>query len=215
MYLTDWKMTFDGHKDLPCKAPCSMYSVLYEQGIIEDPFYGMNEREYMHLSEKDCKFECEFEVDEKLLTKEFCELTFLGLDTICRISLNGTLLDKVENMHRAYTYDVKPLLKTGMNKIELDFASPVKYFEKMNNKHFLWTNGDTIPGAAHLRKALYMSGWDWGPTLPDMITCTFVSIIMTAKLCLKLRLKRYMVKALNFMLKLMVRQFFLKMAKAL
>ena len=55
-----------------------------------------------------------------------------------------------------------------MNKIELDFASPVKYFEKMNNKHFLWTNGDTIPGAAHLRKALYMSGWDWGPTLPDM-----------------------------------------------
>ena len=38
----------------------------------------------------------------------------------------------------------------------------------MNNKHFLYTNGDTIPGAIHLRKALYMSGWDWGPTLPDM-----------------------------------------------
>ena len=38
----------------------------------------------------------------------------------------------------------------------------------MNNKHFVQTNADTIPGAAHLRKAFYMSGWDWGPMLPDM-----------------------------------------------
>ena len=29
-------------------------------------------------------------------------------------------------------------------------------------------DGDTLPGAAHLRKAMYQSGWDWGPTLPDM-----------------------------------------------
>ncbi len=168
MYLTEWKMTYEEHKNLACTAPCSMYSVLLENKLIDDPFYGLNEREYMHLSEKDCKFECEFEVDETVLSKEYLELTFLGLDTICAITLNGTLLDNTMNMHRAYTYDVKHLLQSGKNRIELDFSSPVKYFEKMNNKHWLWTNGDTIPGASHLRKAFYMSGWDWGPTLPDM-----------------------------------------------
>lgn len=168
MKLTNWKMTFDGHKNLSCTAPCSMYSVLLDHKIIDDPFYGLNEREYQHLSKKDCKFECEFDVDSETLAKEYNELNFLGLDTICDIYLNGTLLDSVMNMHRKYTYDVKSLLKNGTNKLELYFSSPVKYFEKMNNKHWLWTNGDTVPGACHLRKALYMSGWDWGPTLPDM-----------------------------------------------
>ena len=168
MLLTNWKMTYDNHKDLACSAPCSMYSVLLDHKIIDDPFYGLNEREYQHLADKGCKFECEFDVDAETLAKEYNELTFLGLDTICDIYLNGTLLDSVMNMHRKYTYDVKSLLVMGKNKIELDFSSPTKYFEKMNNKHWLWTNGDTIPGACHLRKALYMSGWDWGPTLPDM-----------------------------------------------
>ncbi len=168
MKLANWKMTYEEHKNLACSAPCSMYSVLLEHGLIDDPFYGLNEREYMHLSEKDCKFECEFDVEEDSLSKEFAELTFLGLDTICDIYLNGVKIDSVMNMHRAYEYDVKKLLVAGINKLVLDFSSPTKYFEKMNNKHWLWTNGDTIPGASHLRKAFYMSGWDWGPTLPDM-----------------------------------------------
>ncbi len=168
MKLTNWKMTYEEHKNLECTAPCSMYSVLLDHKIIDNPFYGLNEREYMHLSDKGCKFECEFEVSEEMLTKEYLELTFLGLDTICEITLNGSLLDNTMNMHRAYTYDVKSFLKVGKNTLELDFSSPTKYFEKMNNKHWLWTNGDTIPGASHLRKAFYMSGWDWGPTLPDM-----------------------------------------------
>jgi len=168
MKLTNWKMTYEEHKNLECTAPCSMYSVLLDHKIIDDPFYGLNEREYMHLSDKGCKFECDFDVDEYTLSKEYIELTFLGLDTICEITLNGRLVDNTMNMHRAYTYDVKQLLKAGKNTLVLDFSSPTEYFEKMNNKHWLWTNGDTLPGACHLRKAFYMSGWDWGPTLPDM-----------------------------------------------
>ena len=109
MFLENWKMTYEGHENLSCNAPCSMYSVLFEHGIIDDPFYGLNEREYMKLSEKDCKFECEFEVTKDMLSKEYLELTFLGLDTICDITLNGTPLDSVKNMHRAYTYSVKEL----------------------------------------------------------------------------------------------------------
>ena len=168
MYLTDWKMSYEHYKDISCKAPCSMYSVLFEHKFIDDPFYGMNEREYSKLSEKGCAFECEFNVDEDILNKEFVELTFLGLDTICKIILNDNLLAEVDNMHLAYTYNVKSILKEGKNKLQLLFSSPVNYFKEMNNKHFLYTNFDTIPGAIHLRKALYMSGWDWGPTLPDM-----------------------------------------------
>ena len=110
-------MTYGDYKDLLCTAPCSMYSVLYDHGFIEDPFYGLNEREYMHLSEKGCKFECEFLIDGEMLSKEFVELSFLGLDTICDISLNGEAVASVKNMHRAYTYSVKELLKEGKNHL--------------------------------------------------------------------------------------------------
>ena len=168
MFINNWKMTCGEYKDLSCSAPCTMYGVLLEHKLIDDPFYGLNEIEATKLSELDCIFESEFDIEASMLEKEYAELTFLGLDTICSIQINGVEIDNVKNMHTAYTYEIKHLLKVGTNRIVLNFSSPIEYFRKMNNKHYLYTNGDTIKGAAHLRKAFYMSGWDWGPTLPDM-----------------------------------------------
>lgn len=168
MQIKTWNMTYGEHRDLACMAPCSMYSVLLEHGIIEDPFYGLNELESTGLSDKGCSFAASFVIDESLMAHDFMELTFQGLDTICRIYLNGTLLAKVNDMHCAYTYEVKKLLVPGENHILLEFDSPTEYFREKNARHYLWSTSDGLPGTAHLRKALYMSGWDWGPKLPDM-----------------------------------------------
>ena len=169
MIVKDWTLYYEGQEPVACQAPCTLYSVLYESGRIPDPFYGLNDQRLTALADKDCAFEAQVEADEALLSRQYVELTFQGLHTICRISLNGRELDRVKNMHRAYTYDVKELLRPGKNTLRLEFASPTRYFAERHAKHYLYTNdGDTIPGAAHLRKALYQSGWDWGPALPDM-----------------------------------------------
>ncbi|MBQ8164114.1 MAG: glycoside hydrolase family 2 protein [Clostridia bacterium] len=168
MILNDWRMTYEDHFGLECKAPCSMYSVLLQHGLIKDPFYGLNELELTKLSDKDCTFETELLIDEEIMSKEHIELVFLGLDTLCGIFVNGELIAETKNMHRRYIFDIKDRVFVGKNLIRLEFSSPTEYFKVMNNKHFLQTNGDTIPGASHLRKAFYMSGWDWGPMLPDM-----------------------------------------------
>lgn len=102
-----------------------------------------------------------------MLEREYVELVFHGLDTICDIYCNDSLVDSVSNMHTGYRYEVKHLLVPGSNEIRLEFHSPTDYFAQRDARHFVW-GGDCIPGAAHLRKALYMSGWDWGPQLPDM-----------------------------------------------
>ena len=57
MVLNNWKMTCGEYKDLECSAPCSMYSVLLEHELIEDPFYGINEEKATLLSDLDCIFE--------------------------------------------------------------------------------------------------------------------------------------------------------------
>ncbi len=167
MKIQNWTMEYDS--PLPCQAPCTMYSVLLEHGKIPDPFYGIHEQALRHLGEKDCAFTAVFTPEAGLLDKAYVELTFFGLDTLCTILLNGHRLGRVKNMHRTYVFSVKDKLLPGENTLRLEFASPVRYFTQEQRKHYLYMNdGDTIPGTAHLRKAMYQSGWDWGPTLPDM-----------------------------------------------
>ena len=169
MNIQNWTFYYPGFEPLYCTVPCTMLSVLYENGKIPDPHYGLNERELQYLADKDCTFEAKFTVDAEIMAKEFHELVFHGLDTICHIYLNGVLLDRVQNMHRTHVLYVGDVLAEGENILRLEFKSPTKYFAREQHRHYLYMNdGDTIPGAAHLRKAMYQSGWDWGPTLPDM-----------------------------------------------
>ena len=169
MQIQNWTFHYPGFEPLACQAPCSMYSVLLDHQKIPDPFYGRNEELLTAMADQDCSFTSCFSVDEKTLQEDFLELTFYGLDTLCTITLNGQELDFVQNMHRTYRYEVKKLLHAGENTLQLDFQSPTRYFEKMHKHHYLYSNdGCTLAGCAHLRKALYQSGWDWGPTLPDI-----------------------------------------------
>lgn len=168
MKIIDWKLKYDSYPELQCKAPCSMYSVLYANGIIKDPFYRCNEQQAVKLSEKGCQFSAEFNIEQDMMSKKNVFVKFYGLDTLCSIYLNDKLLANTNNMHRTYIFDIKDIIKEGKNKMMLIFSSPIKYISEMNKKHKLFTNGDTMPGASHMRKALYMFGWDWGPTLPDM-----------------------------------------------
>lgn len=168
MEIKSFTMYFDSYPALSCQVPCTMYGTLLEHGLIEDPFWGMNEQKYTALSEKDCVFESVFPVDISYLEKEHVYLTFYGLDTLCHIYLNGKRIAYTSNMHLRYSFDVKDLLICGDNVLRLVFLSPIAYAEVMNNKRFLWHNPDTISGAAHLRKSICMFGWDWAPKLPDM-----------------------------------------------
>ncbi|MBQ7231397.1 MAG: glycoside hydrolase family 2 protein [Oscillospiraceae bacterium] len=169
MNIQNWTFYYPGFEPLSCTAPCTMLSVLYEHGKIPDPHYGLNERELQYLADKDCAFEAKFTVDAADLKKDHQYLIFHGLDTICHIYLNGELLERVQNMHRTYEVCCRQALREGENTLRLEFKSPTRYFAREQHRHYLYMNdGDTIPGAAHLRKAMYQSGWDWGPTLPDM-----------------------------------------------
>ncbi|MBQ3039976.1 MAG: glycoside hydrolase family 2 protein [Clostridia bacterium] len=167
MIINDWKMDFGKYKGLTCTLPADMYSVLFAHGIIPDPYYGLNELDLTDLSRKDCTFYSEFSLTNDELLRERIMLSFYGLDTICDIYFNDKLLDSVKNCHRLYEYDIKALAREN-NEIRLEFKSPVNYYEAIEKSHHLYTNCDSLKGAAHLRKALYMSGWDWAPTLPNM-----------------------------------------------
>ena len=165
--LKNWELVCKDEK-YSCEVPASYYGVLFENGKIEDPYYRTNEKKIAALFDDDCRFETVFCVDADALSKAKQELVFEGIDTLSTIYLNGATLAKTDNMHRTWRLDVTGLLREGENSLVVDISSPVTYFQEKNRLHPMRGNGDTMPGFAHLRKAFYMMGWDWGPTLPDM-----------------------------------------------
>ena len=167
MEIKNWKMDLENHVGLDCTSPCDMYSVLLNHGIIPDPYYGANELELFDYSKKDLKFYTEFELSKDELSREHIMLTFLGIDTICKIYLNGEKIGDVKNMHRAYSYEIKGIAREK-NELVLEISSPVNYFYEMEDKHHVYMDLGSTKGACHLRKAFYMSGWDWAPSFPNM-----------------------------------------------
>lgn len=164
-----WEMKKLG-SDISYKTdiPATMYEVLYENQVIEDPFYGENDLKQRYLSDYDYVFTKTFVIDEALMKSEIIELVFKGLDTLATIKINGKIIGQTNNMHRTYNFNVKDWTKLGSNEIEVTFDSPTQFIKKEQDKYPLWGITTTMDGYEHLRKAHHMFGWDWGPQLPDM-----------------------------------------------
>ncbi len=149
-------------------SPCSFYSVLLENGKMEDPFWRDNEYAARDMCRNDCSFETVFTATAEDLSKEYQTIRLANIDTICDIYLNGKKLAHTENMHRRFVFDVKGKVKEGENTLLIYINSPILEMERLQLEHEVRGCNDSIFGAGRLRKAFSMSGWDWGPQLPDM-----------------------------------------------
>ena len=161
----EWNITGAGYETTG-NVPGSVYSALLKTGLMQDPYYRDNELESLALMQNDFTFSREFHYAKKAKQVYLvCE----GLDTLCDIYVNDKFIDQTNNMHRTYRFDVTKLLNDGKNSITCVFHSFTKYIKEKQAESCVY--GTTIDGAmegfSHLRKAHCMSGWDWGPRLPD------------------------------------------------
>ena len=122
--IRKFNMDCRGHRGLECFAPCSLYSVLFENGIIGDPHLCDNVEPLGALSQGGCTFTAEFEVTPLILSMKNVYIRFAGLDTLCRIEINGRQVAEVDNMHRTYDLEAKTKLHIGMNTLKLTFSRP-------------------------------------------------------------------------------------------
>jgi len=163
----EWTLVVGDSAPVQGKIPGSVYSILLENGRMEDPFYGDNELRALKIMENDFVFSRTFSVPEDVRRCPKVILRCDGLDTICSLFLNGAYVGEAFNFHRFWEYDVTDLLREGKNTLEIRIASPTRYIrEKDTEKHY----GGSVyamRGFPWLRKPHCMFGWDWGPRLPD------------------------------------------------
>lgn len=146
--ISDFTMESGDYKGLKCHAPASAYSVLVKHGLAEDPRTGADAL-LSSLATKGCSFTSEFDVSALAMSKKNVQLRFSGLDTLCRIEINGKELARTDNMHRVYIFDIKTLVDVGKNTLTLHFEP----------------TPDADPS---LRKAYAAFGNGGAPYLPDM-----------------------------------------------
>ena len=157
-------------KNIHCKGtiPGSVYSFLLDAGKMEDPYFRDNELKALKLMDQDFCFSREFTLPADFL--EECKrliLRFQGLDTICRIEINGVEVGTACNMHRVWEYDGTGILREGENRICVKISSPTKWIADAMEKDPIGGSIQAMRGFPHMRKAHCMFGWDWGPRLPD------------------------------------------------
>ena len=163
-----WQLEAEGSdRKIDAAVPGSVYSDLLKAGEIPDPFWRDNELAVLPLMEQDYRYSRKFDVPAAILSRGHILLRCHGLDTLASIRINGQPAGYADNMHRTWLFDVKSLLKTGENEIEISFASPTKYIREAFAAHRVEGTEDAMEGFPFLRKAHCMFGWDWGPRLPD------------------------------------------------
>ena len=165
------------HSWLPAKVPGTIHTDLMDNGIIEDPYYRLNERKVQWVDKKDWVYQTTFNLDEETFNRENHELCFEGLDTYTTVYLNDSVILRSNNMHRTYTVNVNPYLREGDNILRVLLESPIRkglaLYDSLGYVLPVSANDQAetgkVPGGkrinVHTRKAAYHYGWDWGPRL--------------------------------------------------
>jgi beta-mannosidase len=153
---------------LPAQVPGHIHLDLVANGIIADPHAQMNEAGVQWVDEANWSYRTTFAwapsegLDHQLLH-------FAGLDTVCKVLLNGNVIASHDNMHVALDIDVTGKLIEGDNELRINFQSAARVGRERRDVYFaqegLNPEMPNFPERAFVRKAQYMSGWDWGPRL--------------------------------------------------
>ncbi|MBQ9358170.1 MAG: glycoside hydrolase family 2 protein [Abditibacteriota bacterium] len=167
---------------VPASVPGCVHTDLMAAGVIGDPFYRDNVTADAWVYQTDYTYSRSFDAPEDFVRTGTALLECDGLDTLCRITLNGKPVAATGNMFRRYSFDVTGLIKPGENTIRLDFASSANYCREHAGENRGANLSFSLPGSEQLRKAVYQSGWDWAPQLPtagiwqDIRLCAYEAV---------------------------------------
>ncbi len=166
--IENWKLKrVKDNSSYPCSIPCDNISVLFDAGVIPDPFYADNEIQLQWIGNEDWVFSTEFKLDHDFLLSEHIFISLIGIDTFCDIYLNDAKLGSTDNMFRSYYFSIsKDILKT-QNILTLYFTSPVKTALDIRKELPYPIPHQDYPiqaqGRNLIRKVQCHAGWDWGP----------------------------------------------------
>ena len=151
---------------LPATVPGTVHQDLIDNDKLINPFFGMNEEKVQWVEKEDWQYRTTFTLNKEQLARQAAVLNFEGLDTYADIYLNGSLLERADNMFVGYELLVKDVLREGENRLQVYFHSPIKVglpqWETDGFEYPADNDHSKTRVSIYSRKAPYSYGWDWG-----------------------------------------------------
>ncbi|MEY3156488.1 MAG: hypothetical protein RL257_508, partial [Actinomycetota bacterium] len=151
---------FEIPSEIPATVPGSIHSDLIAAGLIKDISIDGKEQDQFWIWKTDTEYVTKLSKDSRPGNKT---LVFHGLDTICKIYINGVLKLETKNMHRSYRLDITDELSNGDVELRVCFKAPLTDAEdeiaKVGN---FYARPYEMP-YNYQRKMACSYGWDWGP----------------------------------------------------
>ena len=151
---------------LPATVPGTVHQDLIDNEKLINPFFGMNEEKVQWVEKEDWQYKTTFTLTKEQLQRQAAILNFEGLDTYADIYLNGSLLERTDNMFVGYELPVKDVLREGENRLQIYFHSPIKVglpqWETDGFEYPADNDHSKTRVSIYSRKAPYSYGWDWG-----------------------------------------------------
>ncbi|KAG7379906.1 hypothetical protein PHYPSEUDO_008028 [Phytophthora pseudosyringae] len=150
-------------------VPGTSHVHLMEAGLLGDPYYRFNEREYQWVAQETWMYETQVTLPAGGVSSK-PTLVFETLDGVARVTVNGQQVASTANSFVPYRIDVAALLVAGVNQIQVEFqpvtqyarqqADEYPYFVPATENFNTWTEPTR---RSFVRKAGSDFGWDWGP----------------------------------------------------
>lgn len=158
-----WTIENEKYGKYNARVPGDIMDDLYRAGIIEDPLFGVNFKEYKWILESAWEYNVCFTVNLEDLVFPDAQLSLLGIDTFSRVFLNGEELGETNSMFVPFSFSVKDKLKLGENLLTVKMASPYDVYNSKKNEKYMCI---FQPNRLFFRKASCHFLWDWAPDFP-------------------------------------------------
>ena len=122
--IKDFLMSFGEYVNVPCKVPCSLYSVALDNGYIEDPYYRTNFIDGSSLL-GECSFKSTFRLEAAVVNSKYVYLFLDGIMANAELVLNGKSFGFLSDPNKIYTIDVADAVVEGDNLLEIKCKSPI------------------------------------------------------------------------------------------
>ncbi|KAK9509492.1 hypothetical protein O3M35_006799 [Rhynocoris fuscipes] len=137
--------------------------------------YEKNDNAYRWIAYQNWAYYTNFQMEARDLNSRSIYLVLHGVDTISEIYINDKFVGSTENMFIRYRFDIKHVLQQGINKLSVNFTSPVLEGKRLASlipyeiPTQCWPivyNGEC--NINKLRKMQASFAWDWGPAFPSV-----------------------------------------------
>ncbi|MDX6767665.1 MAG: glycoside hydrolase family 2 protein [Candidatus Methylacidiphilales bacterium] len=170
------------HLTLDAELPGDTHSALLKAGHLRDPYYGLQELEAQWVGRENWTYQRSFKASRDFLKAPGVFLNLENVDTLATVFINGKAAGKTANAFQRHRWEVRHLLKTGLNEIRIEFQSAeIMAAREASLLPYPIPHSQFPIQSQHrnlIRKPQCHAGWDWGPCL--MVSGIYGDIYLAA-----------------------------------